>query len=635
MATRVIETGHPGVHRIGRYDLVAEIASGGMATVYLARLSGAGGFQRNVAIKVLHPHLAYDREFVEMFLDEARLAAMIHHPNVVPIQEVGEGDHGYYLVMDYIEGDTFAALLSRSAAAGQPVPREVVVRVALDMLFGLHAAHELRDEHGRLIGVVHRDVSPQNVLVGTDGVTRLTDFGVARAASRLSATRAGQLKGKLAYMAPEQASGDEHVDRRADIFSAGIVLWEALALRRLFKASNEAATLSRVLTEPIRSPADFNPGVPTPVAHVCLRALMRDPRQRFGSSAEFADALEAAARHSGVVATNREVAAYVQHMVGADVEAHRAAIRQWLDKRDQLGVRSPSAPAPRSSQVPVLPLRSPPIEPSQTFSSWSIAGYPGRPGLNARVPRNANLGSARPPAMDVTGTHGAPPAHGYRPVPGYGPDGLPLQRTASGMLPPIPSVPPPSVRPPSLPPPGLPPPGVVSASVPPGPTRASQRRVLAAVVATTALVIGGGTTFLLRNSLTPSVTSTTVSVPTSAKLSVQPPSQPSAAGLPSGAAGARDAEQEASDSAGAATLAGTATPAPSEIAQQRGEEDGKGDDDEPATGSEKASSNGQADLERNATRGASAAPRARPSPRPRPKPVPRKRTVPDLDNPYQ
>src|SRR5690606_6429832 len=232
---KLIDVGQ-GAQRIDRYDLVAEIASGGMATVYLARLAGVGGFQRFVAIKRLHPHLAKEKEFVEMFLDEARLAAGIHHPNVVPILEVGASERGYYLVMEYIEGDTLARLLARAATTAGKIPADIAIRILLDMLQGLHAAHELKDEKGMATELVHRDVSPQNILVGMDGVSRITDFGVARAASRLSATRVGQLKGKIAYMAPEQAAGDTRVDRRADIFSAGIVLWEVLASRRLFKA---------------------------------------------------------------------------------------------------------------------------------------------------------------------------------------------------------------------------------------------------------------------------------------------------------------------------------------------------------------------------------------------------------------
>ncbi|MEP7053353.1 MAG: serine/threonine-protein kinase, partial [Pseudomonadota bacterium] len=192
-----------GRQRVDRYELVGEIASGGMATVYLARLTGVGGFQRFVAMKRLHPHLANEKEFVEMFLDEARIAARIHHPNVVPILEVGASAVGYYLVMEYIEGDTLARLLARAATRGKRLPVPIALRIALDMLSGLHAAHELRDDAGEPVNLVHRDVSPQNVLVGVDGIARITDFGVARAASRLTATRVGQLKGKIAYMAPE------------------------------------------------------------------------------------------------------------------------------------------------------------------------------------------------------------------------------------------------------------------------------------------------------------------------------------------------------------------------------------------------------------------------------------------------
>lgn len=363
--TKLIESEHGGVEKIGRYELIAEIASGGMATVYLARLSGVGGFQRNVAVKCLHPHLAKNTEFVEMFLDEARLAASIHHPNVVPIQEVGEGVAGYYLVMDYVEGDTFATLLSRAAVDGKEVPRDISLRIVVDMLAGLDAAHELRDDHGSLVGLVHRDVSPQNVLVGTDGVTRITDFGVARAASRLSATRAGQLKGKLAYMAPEQAHGEEAVDRRADVFSAGVVLWEALALRRLFKASNEAATLNRVLNDRIVSPREFSDKVPEGVAQVCLKALHRDLETRYVSCAAFADALEKAATAAGCLATGREVAAYVNEIVGPSLESHRQAIRQWLDKRG----KEPSRPSISSIQPPGM-LTPPPPPPSRRPSGF-------------------------------------------------------------------------------------------------------------------------------------------------------------------------------------------------------------------------------------------------------------------------
>jgi tRNA A-37 threonylcarbamoyl transferase component Bud32 len=333
-APKLIDDNYEGPQRIDRYDLVAEIASGGMATVFLANLSGVGGFRRFVAIKRLHPHLAKEQEFVEMFLDEARLAAGIHHPHVVPILEVGASERGYYLVMEYIEGDTLARLLARAATSGQRLPIAIGTRVVADMLSGLHAAHELRDEHGNPTELVHRDVSPQNILVGMDGNTRITDFGVARAASRLSATRAGQLKGKIAYMAPEQAVGDPSVDRRADIFSSGIVLWEVLAARRLFKAENEAATLSRVISEPIPDICEVNPAIDAGVGAVVMKALARDRDERYATCQDFADDLERTSKAAGTLASSREVATYVGEVIGQDIAQQREAVRTWLARSE-------------------------------------------------------------------------------------------------------------------------------------------------------------------------------------------------------------------------------------------------------------------------------------------------------------
>jgi serine/threonine protein kinase len=371
MGVRLLESEHGVGSRIDRYDLVAELASGGMATVYLARLSAVGGFHRTFAIKRLHPHLATNSDFVNMFLDEARLAALIRHPNVVPILEVGQGAEGYYLVMEYIEGDTFASVLSKTSSRGKRIPIGVTLRIVIDMLNGLHAAHELKDEHGRLLGLVHRDVSPQNVMVGTDGSTRITDFGVARAASALSQTKAGQLKGKLAYMAPEQANGADDVDRRVDVFAAGIVMWEALAFKRLFKASNEATTLSRVLTEPIVTPARHNPDVPEAVAAVCLRALERDMNKRFMSCTEFSAELERVAIASGQLASVKEVADYVEEIVGTDVESHRVAIRRWLEARERGATPLPSLPPPELSSVTMASRMPPRLSRGPAFSSSS------------------------------------------------------------------------------------------------------------------------------------------------------------------------------------------------------------------------------------------------------------------------
>jgi serine/threonine protein kinase len=300
-----------------------------MATVFLGRILGAGGFQRFVAIKRLHPHLASEQEFVEMFLDEARLAASIHHPNVVPILEVGTSDRGYYLVMEYIEGDTLARLLARAATSRQRIPIPIVLRIMLDTLAGLHAAHELKDDNDQHLSLVHRDVSPQNILVGINGTARITDFGVARAATRLSSTRSGQLKGKLAYMAPEQARGGQ-IDRRADLFAIGTVLWEVLADKRLFKGEGEADTLNRVLFEPIPKVRDIDPEIMPELEAVTMKSLDRDPEKRFPTAAVFADELEKAARSCLSIASVREVADYVQKVLGQDISQQREAVRAWL-----------------------------------------------------------------------------------------------------------------------------------------------------------------------------------------------------------------------------------------------------------------------------------------------------------------
>jgi serine/threonine-protein kinase len=246
--------------------------------------------------------------------------------------------------MEYIEGDTLARLLARAASTGKRLPVSVALRVAIDMLSGLHAAHELHDDQNLPVNLVHRDVSPQNVLVGQDGIGRITDFGVARAASRLTATRVGQLKGKIAYMAPEQAAGSEELDRRADVFSAGIVIWEALAQKRLFKAENEAATLSRVITEPVPLLFQVAPQVSKEVSGVVMRALERDRDKRFPSCAAFADALEAAAALKDKVASPRELAAYVNEVMGQDIAQQRDNVRAWLQHSEPTGAVPPELP---------------------------------------------------------------------------------------------------------------------------------------------------------------------------------------------------------------------------------------------------------------------------------------------------
>src|SRR5437588_9653608 len=217
---------------IGRYVLHGELASGGMATIHFGRLSGPVGFSRTVAIKRLHPQFAKDPEFVTMFLDEARLCGRIRHPNVVPTLDVVTVEGEIFIVMEYVAGEALSKLLKTAWSRGVAMPPRVAATIVSSILHGLHAAHVAKDEHGRELGIVHRDVSPQNILVGGDGTSRVLDFGVAKARGRLQTTRDGQVKGKIAYMPPEQLSGGA-VTRQSDIYAASVVRWEALAGRRL------------------------------------------------------------------------------------------------------------------------------------------------------------------------------------------------------------------------------------------------------------------------------------------------------------------------------------------------------------------------------------------------------------------
>jgi eukaryotic-like serine/threonine-protein kinase len=306
--------------RIGRYLVCEEIASGGMASVHLGRLIGPAGFARTVAIKRLHPQLAKDPEFSLMLLDEARLAARIRHPNVVSTLDViAEGDE-LLLVMDYVHGDALSRLWKTARRAGRRIPPNVASSIVIDLLLGLHAAHEACDDEGRALGIVHRDVSPQNVLVGSDGVARVVDFGVAKASSRLQTTHDGQLKGKLAYMAPEQLL-KQGVDRRSDVYAAGVVLWELLTGERLFESDDPAAVIALVLRGGVEPPSGLA-SLPPGVDEIVLRALAARPEQRFATAREMARALERALPPLRSPA----VGEWVEHTLGGELDARSELI---------------------------------------------------------------------------------------------------------------------------------------------------------------------------------------------------------------------------------------------------------------------------------------------------------------------
>ncbi|MDB4991523.1 MAG: serine/threonine protein kinase [Myxococcaceae bacterium] len=314
---------------VERYAVYDEFAAGGMATVHLARLDGAHGFRRTVAVKRLLPHLARDHDFALMLVDEARLASRIRHHNVVSTLDVVRTDSELLLVMDYVHGEALMKLMRRCAELSEPVPLEIACTILSDALHGLHAAHEAKDERGTSLELVHRDVSPQNILVGADGVTRIADFGVAKAAGRMQTTRDGALKGKLAYMAPEQIESGR-VSRQSDLFAASVVLWELLTGARLFQGQNQAETIFKVMSAPIAAPSSRRTGIPASLDALIARGLSRDPSLRFESAQQMALALESA------VATVRPatIAAWVERIASEQL-AERGRLVRAIELADQ------------------------------------------------------------------------------------------------------------------------------------------------------------------------------------------------------------------------------------------------------------------------------------------------------------
>jgi serine/threonine-protein kinase len=275
---------------VGRYAIYGKIASGGMASVHFGRLIGGAGFSRTVAIKRLHPHLAEDPEVLSTIIDEARLAARIHHPNVVATLDVVATDRELLLVMEYVRGEALSRLVKIETARGRVMPLPITSAIALGALHGLHAAHEATSDHGEPLGIVHRDVSPQNILVGVDGLARVIDFGIAKAAGRMQMTREGTVKGKIAYMSPEQLGGAQ-VTRSADVYAMGVVLWEALTGRRLFQADSDAALAVQVVNGAKEPPSMYARGVPPSLDALVMRALARTPARRFATAREMAELL--------------------------------------------------------------------------------------------------------------------------------------------------------------------------------------------------------------------------------------------------------------------------------------------------------------------------------------------------------
>jgi serine/threonine-protein kinase len=315
--------------RVGKYRIIAKLGQGGMASVFLCVVPGPVGFNKLLVIKLLKDDLSQDADFLAMFLNEARLAARLNHANVVQTYEIGVDAGVHFLAMDYLDGQPLHAVLRKATRSGMPL--DVHVRILAETLAGLHYAHTLRDFDGTPLLVVHRDVSPQNVFVTYDGQVKLVDFGIAKAAGASSNTQSGVFKGKLAYVAPEQAGGDP-VDARADLFSVGVMLWEAIAAQRFAQGDGQTAVLARRLSGREPRIREVVPDVHPELADICDRAMAQQPSDRFESAEAFRYALEAYLDRSGRSVRSREVGQLMVGLFGEEREKIRVIIDDQMKR---------------------------------------------------------------------------------------------------------------------------------------------------------------------------------------------------------------------------------------------------------------------------------------------------------------
>src|SRR5215831_14495923 len=311
----------------GKYYLTERIAVGGMAEIYKAKLMGVGGFERPMVVKQILPQLARQATFVDMFIDEARIAVSLAHGNIVQVYELGRLDGVYFIAMEYVHGKDLSDILDRAFADDKFPSWELAVFVAVEILHGLDYAHRRRDESGKPLGIVHRDISPQNILISYEGEVKITDFGIAKAMGKLAETQSGVIKGKFGYMSPEQALG-EAVDARTDIFSVGVLLYEMMTGKRLFHGRNDAESIERVREAKVPTPSLIRRGVPPGLDPIVFRALARDKRERYPDANSFQLDLSKFLFAHGQGGWPQQLAAYMRELFGdpsqeMDLEAPR------------------------------------------------------------------------------------------------------------------------------------------------------------------------------------------------------------------------------------------------------------------------------------------------------------------------
>jgi serine/threonine-protein kinase len=305
--------------RVGRYEVLTHLATGGMAQIYLARQTGLGAFERHVVLKTILRERATDQRFVTMFLDEAKLAATLNHQNIAQVYEVDQADGAYYMAMEYVHGENARAILETTLRRGWTIPLELAVMIVSGAAAGLHHAHERRGKGGQPLNIVHRDVSPANIMVGYDGSVKVLDFGIAKAEERATKTVGGTIKGKYGYMSPEQCKG-KPIDRRSDIFALGICLYELTTLRRAYKGNDDFETMKRIVAGDVLLPSVAVPGYPRELEAIVLTAMANDPNARFQTGQEMIEALDAFAVRAKLTGSNTAMGRFMVQLFGSKKE---------------------------------------------------------------------------------------------------------------------------------------------------------------------------------------------------------------------------------------------------------------------------------------------------------------------------
>lgn len=374
----------------GKYYLLERIATGGMAEIFKAKYRAEGGFEKTLVIKRILPHLAQDDDFIAMFRDEAHLTVRLNHANIVQVFDFGKHEEDYFLAMEYVQGQNLRQVMRRCQELGAPVPIPFALLAVNEVAKGLNYAHTRRDDSDQLLGVIHRDVTPSNVLVSYEGEVKIADFGIAKAQSRASGTQAGMIKGKAAYLAPEQVMG-RPIDARVDLFSLGAVLWEMLVGRKLFTGDTDFEIMAKITKGPIPAPSQANAAIPPDIDHVVMRCLERDPERRYPGAAALQKDLTPLLQKYGATVTTVDVSSFLRRIFRKEMEAEREASKSLrLPTAAQLDAASEGATliggADRLPAVKRKPGRTAP---------WMVAG------VGLLVGAGAFLGARFAPAPDA------------------------------------------------------------------------------------------------------------------------------------------------------------------------------------------------------------------------------------------